>query len=128
MKMAPTMGIDMVAVERIERAIGKQNFKDRVFTQEEQKYCESRGKQCVQSYAARFAGKEAVLKAIGTGLRGGKLTEIEILPNELGAPIVRLSGYFAELARKSGIESVIISLTHDKTYAMAQALAWRGAK
>lgn len=126
--MAPTIGIDMVAVERIERATKRQSFKDRVFTRAEQAYCESRGKQCAQSYAARFAGKEAVLKSLGTGLRGGCLTEIEILPNELGAPIVRLSGYFAETARKMGIEEIIISLTHDKTYAMAQALAWRDIK
>lgn len=126
--MVPMIGIDMVAVERIERAIHKESFTDRVFTKAEQAYCESRGKQCVQSYAARFAGKEAVLKALGTGLRGGKLTEIEILPNELGAPMVQLSGYFADLAHDMGITAIIISLTHDKTYAMAQALAWRDAK
>lgn len=126
--MVPMIGIDMVAVERIERAIQKERFTDRVFTKAEQAYCESRGKQCAQSYAARFAGKEAVLKALGTGLRGGKLTEIEILPNEFGAPMVQLSGYFADLAHDMGITEIIISLTHDKTYAMAQALAWRDAK
>lgn len=126
--MVPTMGVDMVAVERIEHAIQKEGFKNRVFSIAEQAYCDSRGKQAVQSYAARFAGKEAVLKAFGTGLRGGKLTEIEILPDELGAPIVHLSGYFAELAQKQDIQTIIISLTHDKTYAMAQALAWRDTK
>lgn len=126
--MVPTMGIDMVAVERIEHAIQKESFKNRVFSMAEQAYCDSRGKQAVQSYAARFAGKEAVLKAFGTGLRGGKLTEIEILPDELGAPVVHLSGYFATLAQKQAIQTIIISLTHDTTYAMAQTLAWRDTK
>ena len=96
--MAPGIGVDMVEVARIARAIEKGGFKDRVFTPAEQAYCDSRGVQSTQSYAARFAGKEAILKSFGTGLRGGKLTEI------------------------------VISLSHDKTYAIAQAMAWRDAK
>lgn len=126
--MAPGIGIDMVEVARIARAIEKRGFKDRVFTSAEQAYCDSRGTQSTLSYAARFAGKEAVLKALGTGLRGGKLTEIEILPNELGAPTVTLSGYFQTFCKAQGISEVVISLTHDKTCAMAQAMAWRDAK
>ncbi|MBQ8682710.1 MAG: holo-ACP synthase [Selenomonadales bacterium] len=126
--MAPGIGIDMVEVARIARAIEKRGFKDRVFTSAEQAYCDSRGMQSTLSYAARFAGKEAVLKALGTGLRGGKLTEIEILPNELGAPTVMLSGYFQAFCKAQGISEIVISLTHDKTYAMAQAMAWRDAK
>ena len=128
MIMAPGIGIDMVEVARIARAIEKGGFKDRVFTPAEQAYCDSRGVQSILSYAARFAGKEAILKAFGTGLRGGKLTEIEILPNELGAPIVTLSGYFAQFCREQGITEIVISLSHDKTYAIAQAMVWRDAK
>ena len=125
MIMAPGIGIDMVEVARIAAALEKKGFKDRVFTPSEQAYCDSRGVQGTLSYAARFAGKEAVLKSLGTGLRGGKLTEIEILPNELGAPIVTLSGYFRDFCEEQGITEIVISLTHDKTYAMAQAMAWR---
>lgn len=128
MIMAPGLGIDMVEVARIASAIEKKGFKDRVFTAAEQAYCDSRGVQSTLSYAARFAGKEAVLKALGTGLRGGKLTEIEILPNELGAPIVTLGGYFRRFCEEQNISQIVISLTHDKTYAMAQALAWRDGR
>lgn len=114
--------MDMVEVDRVKRAIASEHFVSRVFTAAEIAYCESRGKQAAQSFAARFAAKEAVLKAFGTGLRGGKLTDIEVLPDELGCPQVQLTGYFAELAREKGVKKIWLSLTHTKEYGAAQCV------
>ena len=75
------------------------------------------------SYAARFAAKEAVVKALGTGIaEGGLWTDIEILPDDNGAPHVKLYGYFAYLATKRKIYNIYISLSHCKEYAVAQAV------
>ncbi|SHK94281.1 holo-[acyl-carrier protein] synthase [Selenomonas ruminantium] len=116
------IGMDMVEVGRIKKAIVNDHFVKRVFTPAEIDYCQSRGQQAAQSFAARFAAKEAILKAFGTGLRGGKLTDLEILPNELGCPEVQLTGYFAELARKHEIKNIWLSLTHTKEYGAAQCV------
>ena len=90
-------------------------------------YCRSRGASAAASFAARWAGKEAVLKAFGTGLRQGQLRELEILPDELGCPQLRLWGYFAELARQRGIDSMLISLSHAREYAIAQCILGRNS-
>ncbi len=119
-------GIDIIEISRIKEAIKRQTFVHRVFTVGEQQYCESKGVQKASSYAARFAGKEAVMKAFGTGLAGGSLQDIEILLNEKGCPYVNLSGKFAELAKELGATSVHISLTHAREYAAAQAILWGG--
>lgn len=75
-----------------------------------------------QTAAANFAGKEAVLKVLGTGLRGCQLREIEILRNELGQPYVQLSGDAEQLSAKLGIKSIQISLSHTKEHALAFAI------
>ena len=75
------VGCDVIEIARVQKAIVKRSFVERVFAPEEIAYCESRGKQAAASFAARFAAKEAVLKALGTGLRGGELTEI-VVSNE----------------------------------------------
>lgn len=116
------IGTDIVEIARVKRAADSEAFCRRVYTQAECAYCESRGVQRMASYAARFAGKEAVLKALGTGLRGGTLQDVEILPDELGAPQVHLSGYFAQLARRRGVLRVWISLSHSRDYATAQCV------
>lgn len=119
-------GIDIIEIHRMKEAIIRQSFIHRVFTVGEQQYCESRGVQKASSYAARFAGKEAVMKAFGTGLAGGSLQDIEILLNDKGCPRVELSGQFAALARDMGVTAVHISLTHAREYAAAQAILWGG--
>ncbi len=116
------IGTDIVEISRIKKAIASPGFLQRVFTSEEIAYCSSRGAQSAASYAARFAGKEAFLKAMGTGLRHGCLQDIEILPNELGAPVLKLSGVFKTLAEDRGISEIFISLSHSKEYATAQCL------
>jgi len=120
------IGIDIIEISRIKDAIIRQSFVQRVFTVGEQQYCESRGVQKTASYAARFAGKEAVMKAFGTGLAGGTLQDIEILLNDKGCPHVQLSGQFATLAKEMSVSAIHISLSHAREYAAAQAILWGG--
>ncbi len=116
------IGTDIIEIKRVRNAIDNPRFLERVYTVKEREYCSSRGKQSAASYAARFAGKEAVLKAFGTGLRGGSLLDIEILPDKLGCPRVRLSGFYAELSKEKGVTSVWVSLSHAMEYATAQCV------
>ncbi len=113
------IGCDIMEIERISRAIARAAFVRRVYTADEIAYCQGRGQQAAASFAARFAAKEAVLKALGTGLRGGSLQEIVVTSNALGKPEVCLSGYFAELAEQLGVKNIKISLSHSKEMAMA---------
>ena len=113
------VGCDIIEIERISRAIERAAFVRRVFAAEEIAYCQSRGKQAVASYAARFAAKEAVLKALSTGLRGGELTEIVVTNDELGKPAVELRGYHRELAERLGAARINISLNHGRDTAVA---------
>jgi len=119
-------GIDIIEISRITEAVNRSSFVRRVFTLSEQQYCESRGVQKFASYAARFAGKEAVMKAFGTGLAGGSLQDIEILVNDKGCPYVELSGNFATLGKDMDVTAIHISLTHAREYAAAQAILWGG--
>lgn len=120
------VGIDVIEISRIKQAISRPAFIKRVFTKLEQEYCDSRGVQRPASYAARFAGKEAVLKAFGTGLAGGSLQEIEILNDSRGCPKITLTGFYADLAKEMGVKTIHISLTHAREYAAAQAVLWGG--
>lgn len=117
------IGMDIIEISRIKKALTKDAFRLRVFTAGEQAYCEARGKGNAASYAARFAGKEAVLKALGTGFNGGTWQDIEILPNSAGQPQVALFGYFKDVAERKQIQEILISLTHAREYAAAQAIA-----
>ncbi len=116
------IGCDLIEINRMKKALTLERFANRVFTVAEQECCEVRGRQKFSSYAARFAAKEAVLKALGTGLRGGKLLDIEIYNDCNGKPYINLSGYFAELADKRGVKKIYLSLSHTKEYAMAQVV------
>ena len=118
------IGIDLIEIRRVKMAMERPLFVRRVFTPGEQAYCNSRGRQSAASYAARFAGKEAVMKALGTGLAGGTWQDIEILPDGKGRPIVTLTGGFAALAEKMGVRRIFISLTHAQEYAAADVLLW----
>ena len=113
------IGTDIVSIARIERATEKDAFIKRVYTKTEISYANGRGKGRAASFAARFAAKEAVLKAFGTGLRGGELTEIEVITDDLGAPHIKLYGTFLNKAKEKNIESVHISLSHEREYATA---------
>ena len=117
------IGCDIIEIERVAKAVAKDGFKERVFTPGEIAYAEGRGKQAAASFAARFAAKEAVLKALGTGLRGGSLLEIQVVSDELGKPSLELTGYHKELAQRLGITRWQLSLSHSRDNAMAYVVA-----
>ena len=116
------VGCDIIRVARVARAAEKEHFLTRVYTPAERAYAMQRGVGRAASLAARFAGKEAVLKAFGTGLRGGTLHDVEILPDALGAPEVHLHGFFAARAAEMGVTRVWVTLSHEKEYAMAYCM------
>ena len=114
------IGCDLADVERIEKAITRKGFKERVFTPDEIAYCTGPHGDRAQSYAARFAAKEAFLKAIGTGLRGsGQLTDISVTNDDLGKPELRVTGYYASYIEKMGVTKIHLTLSHTSTTAMA---------
>jgi holo-[acyl-carrier protein] synthase len=116
-------GIDLVKISRIDKA-GKNHagFLERVFTEREREYC-SRQKFPAQHYAGRFAAKEALLKAIGTGWSAGvKWTDMEVLHGEGGGPIVNVSGRVKDLLDLKGVKQVFLSYSHDDGYAVANVV------
>lgn len=115
-------GVDIVEVERIKEAMQQHSFAQKIFSEAEQKYCEARKSQKYASYAARFAGKEAFVKALGTGFRGGTFAEISIENDSLGCPFITVSGFYQKLIEDKKITNISISLSHTKKYAMAQVI------
>lgn len=118
------VGIDLVEVSRLKEAAERQGerFLNRIFTEEEQRYCNGKAN-AAQFYAARFAAKEAVAKAFGTGI-GAELgwLDIEVRHNAAGRPEVHLLGKGTELARTRGVREVLISLTHTHSAAAASVI------
>ncbi|MFC2128342.1 holo-ACP synthase [Bacteroidota bacterium] len=117
------IGTDIVEVERIGKQILKDHgFKEKIFASGEIVYCDSK-KRFSENYAARFAGKEAFLKALGTGLRDGlSFNEIEILNDKLGKPYINLYGKTKEFVEGKGIKNIHISLSHEKNVATAKVI------
>ncbi|MBR3622215.1 MAG: holo-ACP synthase [Selenomonadaceae bacterium] len=113
------VGTDICSVRRIERAVVREEFVRRVYTLDEICYCKDRKKGEAASFAARFAAKEAVLKAFGTGLRRGKMTDVEVITDELGAPRIRLHGEMKNFAEEKRVTEIYISLSHEHDYATA---------
>jgi holo-[acyl-carrier protein] synthase len=111
------IGVDVIEIERVRRVLQRhpQRFLQRVYTPEEAAFCRGR----VQELAARFAAKEAAMKALGTGARGLAWHEIEVLPNRRGKPLLYLHGRAQERAQAIGLHAVDVSLTHSHVYAMA---------
>ena len=103
------------------RSLGRR-FLDRIFTTREQEYC-GKQKRCAIHYAARFAAKEAVSKAFGTGIgKDVSWLDLEILRKESGEPEVILSGHAQKFAEKNRVGAIKISLTHAQHYAAANAV------
>jgi holo-[acyl-carrier protein] synthase len=113
-------GIDMIEVERVETKISKDNgFRETVFSAKEIAYCEKKAHP-FEHYAARFAAKEAFLKATGTGwINGTAFNEIEILPDEKGKPVLNLLGETAVTFQSLEIKKISVSLSHLKSIASA---------
>ena len=117
------VGVDLCGVARIERAIEKAHFYERVFTVEERAYLDKKGRGRAQSAAAMFAAKEAVAKALGTGFSGGVMPwNISVVHDEKGAPGAELSGAAKERLEQMGGADVRISLSHEGDSAIAFAV------
>jgi holo-[acyl-carrier protein] synthase len=117
-------GIDLIKIERIEKIVKNwgDNFTSRVFTLLEREYCEKKKGNKYQSYAGRFAAKEALLKALGLGLRGANWKEIEIKNDELGQPLIDTSGKLKNIALAKGVSKYFITISHTKEYAIAEII------
>jgi holo-[acyl-carrier protein] synthase len=121
-------GIDAVEIERIQQAIDRygQRFLNRVYTAQEQEYC-LRKKSSAESFAGRFAAKEAGAKALGTGIsRGVTWTEIEVVRERSGRPKLTFHGRAAQMAARLGAANAALSLTHTKALAMASVVLQDG--
>lgn len=119
------IGIDVVEISRIAAAIERhgETFLARIFTAAERAYCAAH-RAPEMHFAARFAAKEAVAKALGTGIgEHANWLDLEVSRTVTGAPVLRLHGAAAEFAKQHGITAVQISLTHTKDYAAANAIA-----
>ncbi len=119
-----SVGTDIIEVHRVKRAINDYRlFRSRVYTSEEIAYCEGKGIVKYQSYAARFAAKEAVAKSLGTGF-GKKLSlkEIEIFIKS-GRPLVHIAGKGSTLMGSLGISRVEVSISSTRQYAVAFAVS-----
>ena len=117
------VGVDLCGVARIERAIEKAHFYERVFTPEERAYLNQKGKGRAQSAAAMFAAKEAVAKALGTGFAQGVMPwQIEVTHEQSGKPGVLLTGAAREKFEQIGGRSILLSLSHEGDTAIAFAL------
>ena len=114
-------GTDIVEVGRIKKAMeAGPRFAEKVYTESETKYCESKNTGRYESYAARFAAKEAFVKAVGAGLfKGAALKDAEICNDAGGAPFFRLHGGAAELYALTGGKSISVSLSHTAQFAVA---------
>ncbi len=111
------VGIDVIVISRVGRVLERhpERFLRRVFTPEEVAFCRGR----VHELAARFAAKEAVMKALGTGARGLGWRQIEILPNRRGKPLVYLYGDAKKRSETIGMRGIDVSLTHEGDLAIA---------
>ncbi len=122
--MIVAIGVDIIEVARIRETLARTpRFRERVFTAAERTYCDGRGAASAQHYAARFAAKEAMLKALQTGWRGGiGWQDVEIASRDSGAPYLVLHGEVEELYQRSGATSVHLSLSHTTEHAIAEVI------
>lgn len=118
------IGVDMVEIARMEKVLARRpNFVTRVFTKEERTYCDRMARPA-QHYAARFAAREAVLKALGTGFSQGiGFADVSVVRNEMGQPQAQLAGRAAEVAVERGVREVALSLSYTHDVAVANAVA-----
>lgn len=122
--MIVSIGIDIVEVYRIRETLARTpRFTERVFTEKERIYCEGKGAASVQSYAARFAAKEAFLKALKTGWRG-KITwqDMEILNDSQGVPSLTIYGEARILLENLEANKIHLSISHTTDHAVAQVI------
>lgn len=119
-------GVDIIEIPRIQRVVEQygKRFLDRIFTPGELAYCRGRA----PNLAARFAAKEAAMKALGTGVRGVAWKDIEVVRQESGAPGIALHGKAKNRAHRLGIQEMALSLSHSREYAVASVVAQSNAE
>lgn len=118
------IGIDLAEVDRLEAAIARygERFLNRVYTEAERRYCESKPNK-FERFAGRFAAKEAAMKAIGTGWkRGVAWREFEVMRAVSGQPIIVFHGRAAEIAKGLGVKKALVTISHSEANAIAQVL------
>src|SRR5260370_15453197 len=122
--MIVSIGIDIIEVARIREVLLRTpRFGERVFTAAERAYCESRGAAAAQHYAARFAAKEAALKALQTGWSGGiSWQDVEVGAKDSGAPVISFHGRALELYEQSGAVRAHLSIAHTTEHAIAEVI------
>jgi holo-[acyl-carrier protein] synthase len=125
--MIVSIGVDIIEVARIREVLLRTpRFRERVFTSAEREYCDARGAVAAQHYAARFAAKEAALKALQTGWRNGiGWQDVEIASRDSGAPYLILHGSVKALFNSSGATVAHLSLSHTSEHAVAQVVLER---
>lgn len=118
------LGVDIVEIERMQRILARtKSFAEKVFSEAERAYCDKKANPAAH-YATRFAAKEAVVKALGTGFSGGIwVRDIEVVRDKKGKPSVVLTGRAREVAEEQGVREISISLTYTHTEAVACAMA-----
>src|SRR3989337_369239 len=121
---ANAVGVDIIEIERVRATLARfgERFLTRVYSDVEAAFCRGR----VSELAARFAAKEAVMKALGTGARGVTWREIEVLPNRRGKPLVYLYGRAREHAERIGLSGIDVSMSHSREYAVAFVVGHAG--
>ena len=121
--MTLASGVDIIEISRVKRVLERygQRFLDRVYTAREIAYCRGRA----PNLAARFAAKEATMKALGTGVRGVGWKDIEVIRHESGAPSVMLHGRGKRRAQRLGVRDISLSLSHSRDYAVAFVVVQR---
>ena len=125
--MIVSIGIDIIEVVRIREVLLRTpRFAERVFTKAERAYCDSRGVVAAQHYAARFAAKEAALKALQTGWRGGiSWQDVEVSSRENGAPYLIFTGQVQKIYEGFGATGTHLSISHTSEHAIAQVVLER---
>ena len=121
------LGTDIVEIVRIGRMIERhgEQFLNRVYTDEEIRYCRRR-RECYQHFAGRWAAKEAIMKALGTGfVRGVGWQDLEVITQKSGQPIVNIRGGAREHAETLEIDEILVTISHCRSYATATAIAIR---
>ena len=115
-----TTGIDIIEISRVRQVLERygRRFLERVYTPGEIAYCRERA----PNLAARFAAKEATMKALGTGVRGVGWKDIEVVRHESGAPSIKLHGRCKQRAQRLGVQEIAISLSHSREYAVASVV------
>lgn len=121
--MITGLGVDIVEIDRMRVALERHpRMKERLFSAAEREYCDKRNRPEIH-YALRFAAKEAVLKALGTGFSGIRFTDVEVGRDASGRPVPILAGRAAELAEEYGVIEMHLSLSFTHTTAVASAVA-----